>query len=912
MKAISALSLKVKIIIAACTAAVVAAVVTVALILSSEDAYRVIKVFELEGQTLVDRAQTGELEAYQGMNLESGDVVSVGSDSFLRLSLDGDKYILLDSGTVLELIASGTAADSKTVINLKEGSILNEITGALSANSSYTVNTPKATMAVRGTSFRVTVERTEDGGYITRVDTIHGKVLVTLYDESGNEIKAEATVTEGNGVIIITDPNGETGNAPEVDGNAYFVFVNEDGSYVPCGENDPVHISDYGTFSERMRTVALNSNDSRLLLLDSRIAERLRGTGSVTEETTETTAESESMTGETSADSETQTSHESTADTISAAVSRTDEPRVTEAPEPLALDVPAVTTAPAVTEDMPVYPSELTSAAVTETAVTEAVTAAKTVPETFVTTVKVTAKTTTAKTTTEKVTTAKTTPVTASASVPPPHIYIPAAPVTTPPIVTPTVTTTGTTAEETTAEIISHLVQFINGSDVTKLELEDGKPLGALPEIPPKPGHTAKWVCGTDEVTAATVVTEDMNITAVYTPIKYTVKFSDGTADTEREIDYGETLGTLPAITPKAGHTAKWVCGTDEVTAATVVTEDMNITAVYTPIKYTVKFSDGTADTEREIDYGETLGTLPAITPKAGHTAKWVCSGSNVTAATVVTEDMNITAKYTPIKVKIHINAPTPPIAGNTYSDVYTFEVDYGSTVDKNTIDGYIAQLDSQYSGTPTGSYKYKFKSATLSGGAGDDVSNGFEVSGNNVEDISGSPYVRICLNYSQYFTVTFKDDSNQTVLEFDAFIYDTIGDHCPSLPEIPDKTGYTSKWVSNGDDVTADKTILQDMTVEPRYSPLPVEIRAYAKWTTDGDYTPAGTDTGYYDTSFSIDTFKSQVDASYSGHTSCTIAYDAGLFQTVSGTLTLTGDRIQTDAAAGKLYIDIYFCYST
>lgn len=647
MKAISALSLKVKIIIAACTAAVVAAVVTVALILSSEDAYRVIKVFELEGQTVVDRAQTGELEAYQGMNLESGDVVSVGRDSFLRLSLDGDKYILLDSGTVLELIASGTAADSKTVINLKEGSILNEITGALSANSSYTVNTPKATMAVRGTSFRVTVERTEDGGYITRVDTIHGKVLVTLYDESGNEIKAEAEVTEGNGVIIITDPNGETGNAPEVDGNAYFVFVNEDGSYVPCGDNDPVHISDYGTFSERMRTVALNSNDSRLLLLDSRIAERLRGTGSVseettettasesvTEETTETTAESESMTGETSADSETQTSHESTVDTISAAVSRTDEPHVTEAPEPLALDIPAVTTAPAVTEDMPVYPSELTSAAVTEPAVTEAVTAAKTVPETFVTTAKVTAKTTTAKTTTEKVTTAKTTPVTASASVPPPHIYIPAAPVTTPPIVTPTVTTTGTTAEETTvttasatsetttgtiadtttettteataetttetttgtttetttettiettAEIISHLVQFINGSDVTKLELEDGKPLGTLPEIPEKPGHTAKWVCGGTEVTAETVVSEDMEITAVYTPIKYTVQFNDGSTVTGREVEYGEPVGTLPVIPGRTGYTSKWVCGTDDVTTATVVTGNMDITVQYVP-----------------------------------------------------------------------------------------------------------------------------------------------------------------------------------------------------------------------------------------------------------------------------------------------------------------------------------------
>ena len=47
------------------------------------------------------------------MNLESGDVVSVDDNSNMRISLDSDKYVLLDAGTVLELVAAGNEKDSR-------------------------------------------------------------------------------------------------------------------------------------------------------------------------------------------------------------------------------------------------------------------------------------------------------------------------------------------------------------------------------------------------------------------------------------------------------------------------------------------------------------------------------------------------------------------------------------------------------------------------------------------------------------------------------------------------------------------------------------------------------------------------------------------------------------------------------
>ena len=105
------LTSKAKVIITAVAAAVVAAGIVAGVLLTRQDSYRVLKVFELMGTASVTRESAGDLDAYVGMNLESGDVVSVDDNSNMRISLDSDKYVLLDAGTVLELVAAGNRAE---------------------------------------------------------------------------------------------------------------------------------------------------------------------------------------------------------------------------------------------------------------------------------------------------------------------------------------------------------------------------------------------------------------------------------------------------------------------------------------------------------------------------------------------------------------------------------------------------------------------------------------------------------------------------------------------------------------------------------------------------------------------------------------------------------------------------------
>lgn len=508
MKFLLSLSLKVKIIIAACAVAAAAAV-GAAIVLNSEEAYRVIKVFELNGKAAVTRENTGDIDAYEGMNLESGDVLSVEENSTLRVSLDSDKYILLDGGTVLELTASGTPSDSRTVINLKTGTILNEIKNPLSANSSYEVNTPKATMAVRGTTFTVTTVQNPDGSYITDLYTEEGIVSVRLFDENGFPKGDETLVPAGGTVTVLTEVNSETGNSAAVDGDPHFVF-RTDGGLEYCGDSDPVYFPGSKASAEAQ-----------------------------TEQTASEVVTDTEMTETDSSFSETET-----------------DSSVYEA-DLNVTDIPIETTVPAESsETAPVIPGEISSAPETSAAETTV----PTVSESTVTSASKTKKTETERTTaaaaekTEAATTSAAAETTAETRpfypLPMPPIYnppitAPAPPVTTLPTETsiPADTTlpAGTTVPmdttvpqpessetETAAseEPTIHRVNFIdgNGNVISAAEFGDSETLGTLPPIADKKGYTGKWVSGGVEVTENTVISSDMDITAEYTPRPVTVK----------------------------------------------------------------------------------------------------------------------------------------------------------------------------------------------------------------------------------------------------------------------------------------------------------------------------------------------------------------------------------------------------
>lgn len=180
-----------------------------------EEAYRQVQVYEVDGTADVEREQVGLLEAYANMMLQNQDIVNVSEDSNMKVKLDEDKYILLEPKTKIHLEATGTSEDSKTKIFLEEGAIVCNIENPLSENSTYEVNTPNSTMAVRGTTFRVSLEYDEEGNSYTVAAVFDGKVesFLILPDgtvddegfiiEKGTQVQIKGT--EEDTVYIVTN-----------------------------------------------------------------------------------------------------------------------------------------------------------------------------------------------------------------------------------------------------------------------------------------------------------------------------------------------------------------------------------------------------------------------------------------------------------------------------------------------------------------------------------------------------------------------------------------------------------------------------------------------------------------------------------------------------------------------------------
>ncbi len=192
---------------------VIAAVVMLAIVigaivflnLNKKKVYRLLKIYEVEGKANVSREDTGNIEPYENMVLESGDKVSLETGK-LTIKADEDKYIYLEDDTELVLVAEGDSNNSKTSIDLLSGAITNDIQNKLSSESSYEINTPNSTMSVRGTIYRVCVYEI-DGVKYTKVSVFEGEVVTRLKYADGTYSDEEVSVTKGKEVIIYDDGN---------------------------------------------------------------------------------------------------------------------------------------------------------------------------------------------------------------------------------------------------------------------------------------------------------------------------------------------------------------------------------------------------------------------------------------------------------------------------------------------------------------------------------------------------------------------------------------------------------------------------------------------------------------------------------------------------------------------------------
>lgn len=193
-----------KIVAVLCAAAVVAAAVVILILNQKEESFRSILVYELEGSAVIDRTDIGSIDAAPNLYLESGDCVSVHTDSMMRMKLDNDKYITAEADTVFSLEAEGDEHDSRTRIRLEQGALTNEIQNPLSGESLYETSTPNSVMAVRGTIYRA--ELTDDGadGQDMRLCCFEGTVAAKpiLPDGAYGE---EVLVPAGSELTVYSD-----------------------------------------------------------------------------------------------------------------------------------------------------------------------------------------------------------------------------------------------------------------------------------------------------------------------------------------------------------------------------------------------------------------------------------------------------------------------------------------------------------------------------------------------------------------------------------------------------------------------------------------------------------------------------------------------------------------------------------
>lgn len=179
-----------KLVVAGIAVAVVAVVAIVGLVVmrpqQSEEEYRTIRVYRVDGQAEVNRPGVGVSAPYEDMMLQSDDHVTTMVESWLYLLLDQNKYVLAEPQTAFSIQASGTSADSLTHLSLETGALVNHITEPLSDASSYEVSTPNSVMAVRGTSFRVAVTFDKNGVSHTTLQVFAGEVGVRLAYPDGS------------------------------------------------------------------------------------------------------------------------------------------------------------------------------------------------------------------------------------------------------------------------------------------------------------------------------------------------------------------------------------------------------------------------------------------------------------------------------------------------------------------------------------------------------------------------------------------------------------------------------------------------------------------------------------------------------------------------------------------------------
>lgn len=178
-------------------AAVIAVIAIVVVVVIMNQGYRVIKVESFDGDVMLER-DASITDIFEDMNLKSEDMVTTGAAGVIALWADTDKHIAATENTCFTIVSNGDETKGTLKIELQYGTALIEIENKLPDGSSFEVETPNASLSVRGTIFEVT--------YIPETNTTILKVTDGSVQVDTN---VETGIVNAGEMAIITDTHIE-------------------------------------------------------------------------------------------------------------------------------------------------------------------------------------------------------------------------------------------------------------------------------------------------------------------------------------------------------------------------------------------------------------------------------------------------------------------------------------------------------------------------------------------------------------------------------------------------------------------------------------------------------------------------------------------------------------------------------
>ncbi len=194
-----------------------------------DESYRIIKLMEMSGEVNYTR-DNKEQAAYLNMNFENGDSVITGVESAATITLDEDKRLVMGADTSLTMVAEGDKENSRTIITLDKGEIMNSINEKLSPESMYEIKTSNATIGVQGTIFYVKADGDE-----TIVYCEEGVVAVETDDAEAAVTAGQAVKIEAEDIVNMTQEELENEMSPDILSTLEAIVGESTGDILPDG-----------------------------------------------------------------------------------------------------------------------------------------------------------------------------------------------------------------------------------------------------------------------------------------------------------------------------------------------------------------------------------------------------------------------------------------------------------------------------------------------------------------------------------------------------------------------------------------------------------------------------------------------------------------------------------------------------